>query len=228
MKNLDDAFVTLFENNNWIIVDKPAQYLSVPSRLGEKESRPCLGLILQKRLGVQLFPIHRLDFEVSGILIFAKNPEAHRLGNMIFENRRVTKTYRAISIPDETKFRMTPGQSGIWESRILRGKKRAYESPVGKDSKTQFKVIEETESPLGVATVWDLIPITGRSHQLRFEMYRNRNPILGDKLYGGRELGAGFKGICLRAYRLELEDKVENYLGLPKEILVSSNFSFSQ
>ena len=57
----------LFENENFIAVDKKSGVLSVPSRMGKEDPRPVLGLELQETLKKQIFPVHRLDFEVSGM-----------------------------------------------------------------------------------------------------------------------------------------------------------------
>ena len=60
----------LFQNRDFIYVNKPAMVLSVPPRFPEKDQRDVLGKDLEKQLGVSIFPVHRLDFEVSGIIVF--------------------------------------------------------------------------------------------------------------------------------------------------------------
>ena len=59
----------LFQNEHFVIMDKPAMVLTVPDR--HQSDRPCLGLELQKELKTQIFPVHRLDYEVSGLVLFA-------------------------------------------------------------------------------------------------------------------------------------------------------------
>ncbi|MEK2690770.1 RluA family pseudouridine synthase [Bdellovibrio sp. GT3] len=202
----------VFENSHFVICDKPAGVLSTPSRMGAEDERNCLGIALQKQLGVQIYPVHRLDFEVSGLVMYAKNPEAHRKANAWFENKTVSKTYRALTTTQDfshipanvknsrEKFAIGEGQKFEWKSRILRGKRRAFESPEGKDSLTlaQFLGIDDKGN-----LQWDLQPVTGRSHQLRFDLSRHGFPIVGDALYGSKQPWTGKDSIALRAYRID-------------------------
>ena len=200
-----NSYTVLFENSDFIVVDKASGVLSVPSRVGEKETRPVLGKILEAALKIKIFPVHRLDAEVSGILLYAKNAQAHREANQVFENHWVQKTYEALSIAagdfqkaaanlanstPAGKFSSSDGQfpeigaTVEWRSKLLRGKKRAYESSGGKDSLTRAKIKAKLEWRGHLALLWELEPVTGRSHQLRFEMARHKVPICGDTLYG--------------------------------------------
>ena len=103
-----------------------------------------------------------------------------------------------------------------WKCRLLRGKKRSYESPQGKDSVTLATYLGMRE----VFQKWDLNPVTGRSHQLRYEMSRHGYPIVGDALYGSKEESTG-DAIALRAYRIDFSraPKAKDY-DLPLELLI--------
>ena len=61
-----------------VVVDKPAGWLSVPSHAGTADPRPVVGTRLQTQLGGRLWPVHRLDEDVSGLLLFARSAAAHR------------------------------------------------------------------------------------------------------------------------------------------------------
>ncbi|MBS1983183.1 MAG: RNA pseudouridine synthase, partial [Bdellovibrionales bacterium] len=67
----------VFENPHFLAADKAPGWLSVPSRLGADDARPCVGRELEKTHG-RVWPVHRLDLEVSGLILFARNAEAHR------------------------------------------------------------------------------------------------------------------------------------------------------
>ncbi|WP_413578198.1 RluA family pseudouridine synthase [Bdellovibrio sp. HCB290] len=202
----------VFENAHFVICDKPAGVLSTPSRLGAEDERNCLGIALQKQLAIQIYPVHRLDFEVSGLVMYAKTAEAHRKANGWFENKTVSKTYRALTtaqdfshIPENVKnsrakFELSTSQNFEWKSRILRGKRRAYESPEGKDSMTLAQYLGANAQCF---LQWDLQPVTGRSHQLRFDLSRHGFPIVGDTLYGSKVKWCGENSIALRAYRID-------------------------
>jgi tRNA pseudouridine32 synthase/23S rRNA pseudouridine746 synthase len=186
----------VFENIHFVIVDKAPNVLSVPSRMGKAEERPILGLILQKDLAMTLYPVHRLDFEVQGLIMFAKTAAAQKAGNSWFEQKDVEKIYCAITAAN-CEFKV--GETKEWKCRLLRGKKRAYESPHGKDCLTIARLVSIDE--LGYFH-WEMRPITGRSHQLRYELFRHGMAILGDTLYGST---GSFKstGIALRAFKID-------------------------
>jgi 23S rRNA-/tRNA-specific pseudouridylate synthase len=190
----------VFENEFFVAVDKEAGSLTTPARFGDKDPRPVLGLELQKSLGRQIYPVHRLDFEVSGIVLYALSASAHSQANSQFEGKSVLKTYQALS---ENKNPVTPepGAQLEWKSRILRGKKRAFESPHGKPSLTLARFVGE--GPAGLC--WELKPVTGRSHQLRFDLSRHGYPIVGDVLYGA-QAGLSKDRIELRSMLIEFQD----------------------
>ena len=145
----------VLETSDCIIVDKPAHWLSVPGR-DINDGRPVLGRELEKTLDVKIYPIHRLDAEVSGLIVYAKNPDFHREANVLFENKLVTKTYQAFS----EKGSFMKGEKVVWKSLLLRGKKRAYEADFGKPSLTEGYVFDETKSSIE----WRLNPRTGRGN----------------------------------------------------------------
>jgi tRNA pseudouridine32 synthase/23S rRNA pseudouridine746 synthase len=215
------------ETRDFIILDKPAGVLSTPARFQERDPRRCLGSELQEQLKTQIFPVHRLDFEVSGLVIYAKNAQAHRDANAWFEKKQVTKTYRAWTqgpsfahLPPMVKAQSVELETGRrfeWKCRLLRGKKRAYESPQGKDSLTGATYLGMQQGH----HEWDLNPVTGRSHQLRYEMSRHGHPIVGDELYGSKEKYAA-EAIALRAYRIDFSQApgAQQAYGLPRDLFI--------
>ncbi|MFN7729303.1 MAG: RluA family pseudouridine synthase [Bdellovibrio sp.] len=184
----------VFQDDNFIAVDKAPGMLSVPAR-DANDPRPVLGRVLEEQLKRTIYPIHRLDAEVSGLVLYALTPEAHREANSAFENRLVQKVYQGFS----TGGRFDEGQTGTWKAKILRGKKRAYESPAGKLAVTDFIVVGQWGPQ---SYEWRLFPKTGRSHQLRWELSRHQSPFLGDTLYGSDQLWDR-GGLALRSLSLE-------------------------
>lgn len=200
----------LFENRCVIVVDKPAGWLSVPSRIGDADERPCVGRVLQATQRQQLWPTHRLDQEVTGLLIFAKDAASHRVLNDAFANKTIHKTYRARSQG------VTPGDAQLgrtvqWECKLLRGKKRAYLHGAGKLSATRATLLHVAPDVLE----WELQPLTGRPHQLRVELSRRGCPIIGDVLYGARPAASFEPGIALRAVQIELTSELAAALEMP-------------
>ncbi len=225
----------LFINDHVVCVRKLAGELSVPDRgLGPaREERPVLGPLLQAHLGRQIFPVHRLDLPVSGLLLFALSAQAHRELNGAFAARQVKKTYIAatggqsfahwptkVANPREL-LELQKGAKFAWHNRILRGKRRAYQSAQGQETLT----LAEAESSEGEATNaviwhWRLQPVTGRAHQLRFELSFRGFPILGDALYGGPARADLPKAeIALRHQSLDFRQMLgAKKLGLPESL----------
>ena len=203
----------LFSNPTVVVVDKPAGWLSVPSRLGAADPRPVVGTVLQDQLACRLWPVHRLDEEVSGLLLFARSTDAHRLLCGAFENHSIEKTYSARCqgpVPADARLRSWVR----WTTTLLRGKKRAYVHPAGKIAITDVWLQEENASSLHFL----LRPRTGRGHQLRVELARRGCPIVGDILYGSAPM-AGQIGIDLRAISLSFAAwKNASLLHLPTSI----------
>jgi tRNA pseudouridine32 synthase/23S rRNA pseudouridine746 synthase len=211
------AYELLFENEHFIIVDKASGVLSVPGRVQNEDL--ILGRILEVDFKQTILPIHRLDFEVSGLIMYAKTKEAHRLGNSWFNDKKIFKTYCALTTGGKPS--VTENVEMEWKCMLLRGKRRAYEAPHGKVSITKvfFKGLSTCSHFL-----WDLHPITGRSHQLRYELFRHGHPIVGDRLYGSpKTFAENAQSIALRSYKLDFNHCSEaTSFGLPKEIVISS------
>lgn len=212
----------LFENEHFIALDKPAGWLSVVSR-DKDDPRPCLATQLQAKSAGQnrIWPCHRLDVEVSGLILFAKNSEAHRAANKWFEDHTIQKIYEALTeLPVEresrAKLEAALNKSVTWRSIIARGKKRAYESAHGKEAITHAELLE-IDGTLSDGTRfwhWHLKPQTGRPHQLRFELFKRQMPVIGDKLYSSN-VSFTMSGIALRSIALSFEKIDAKAWGLP-------------
>jgi len=79
----------LFEDEDMIVLNKPAGLLSIPDRFGKDVS---LKSLLIEKYG-EIFTVHRLDQHTSGLIVFAKNAEAHKLLSELFEGREIEKKY---------------------------------------------------------------------------------------------------------------------------------------
>ena len=167
----------LFESETFIVLDKPAGWLSVPARVPQPTDR-VMSHHVSEITGAQSFVIHRLDRFTSGVMIFAKTKDAHRTGNSWFEKRIVKKTYHFLASPPPT----LPAVQ--------------IRTPVqGKPAQTLFEVLEKAGSYFyGKAT-----PLTGRFHQIRDHAAHAGFPLLGDAAFSGKPAHR----VCLHAYSLE-------------------------
>lgn len=199
----------IFQNDFFVAVDKEPGVLSVPGRTAD-DVRPVLGKLLEEKLNKQVFPVHRLDAEVSGLVLYALDAKAHTAASLAFENRQVQKTYQGFSVGGGP---FHEGDGGEWTEKILRGKKRAYASPAGKISITQYFVQQVTPEFIE----WRLFPKTGRSHQLRWELYRHESPLIGDELYGSTQKWK-HGGVALRSISLEFSTELCQKWKLPTKL----------
>lgn len=188
----------VFENSDFWAVEKPALWLTVPGRAGSQDPRPVLRHVFEKQVKTPVYAVHRLDFEVSGLVLFAKNAVAHRLASQAFENHEAQKVYWARTERNEGRDAEV-GQEFVWDFHLVRGKKRSFEAPHGKRAITNAVVVKDD----GTLLDWQLRPLTGRSHQLRLSLSRAGFPIIGDQLYGA-QTPYDREGIALRAIALTI------------------------
>jgi len=176
----------LFRDADLLVVDKPAGMLSVPDRYDP--DRPVLAEELRAAEG-ELFVVHRLDADTSGVLLFARNAETHKQLSLAFEGRAVTKTYRALvrGVPaweeSACDYPLRPDGDKLHRTIIDGGH--------GKPSMTRFKVLAK----YGPYSLIEALPETGRTHQIRVHLAALGFPIVADPFYGdGRPLYlSGFK-----------------------------------
>jgi tRNA pseudouridine32 synthase / 23S rRNA pseudouridine746 synthase len=204
------------ESKDLVVIDKPAGVLSVPSRFGTKDERPIAASLIPQVEIKSLYPVHRLDFEVSGLLVFAKNSNTQRILSGEFESRRVKKSYIALS-EDKSLAPFEFNKTVTWKNLLVKGKKRVFEAPYGKNAITHAEPVRKFKSYI----LWNLYPETGRPHQLRFHMAKAGFPIAGDKKYGSRQNFVK-DDIALRAVELEFLDKnIVNGLDIPRVFRVT-------
>ena len=163
----------LFENDNLIVVNKPA-FLS---SLDEREGGDINLLRLAKQYSDDAQICHRLDKETSGAIIIAKTPEAYRLVSMQFEHRKVKKVYHAL-INGTHIFEDLHVDLPILN---LGNKNVAINRQEGKPAVTVFNSLTFYKH----YTLVECQPITGRMHQIRIHLASQRASIAGDEMYGG-------------------------------------------
>lgn len=163
----------LFENDEFIVLNKPAGLLSVPDRT---QSAPSLKDLLIEKYG-EIFTVHRLDRETSGVIIFAKTAEIHQFLSVIFQERQVEKTYYGIV------WGVPPSSKGIIDLPMLEHPAKNGTMIVhrkGKAASTGYELLEN----LGRYALLKFDLYTGRTHQIRVHMKETGHPILCDPLYG--------------------------------------------
>ena len=191
MESADQSIPVLSKTPEWLVVAKPAGWLSIP---GRQASATVLSEWAEREHG-PVWVVHRLDRETSGVLLLARTAEAHRKASLWFQKHQVRKAYDLLA-------------QGLPCAPVMRLK-----TPVeGAPSVTQLEskeIFAEAGCFLGRA-----LPLSGRRHQIRIHLSELGHPLLGDPTYrgsreillsSGRRLSVG--RVALHAARLELPSR---------------------
>lgn len=165
----------LYEDDDLVVVNKPAGVLVIPDRFDQ--NIPSLNKLLETQLKQKAWVVHRLDRDTSGVICFAKSEAYHKYLNMAFTERDVNKFYagivNGIVIPEQGRI-----ENMIAEHPFINGKMTIAKK--GKLSVTDYKVSEQW--PLYALMQFQIH--TGRTHQIRVHMASIGHPIVCDELYG--------------------------------------------
>ena len=169
------ALDVLYQDAALIVASKPAGLLSVPGKGPDKQA--CALQYLTAEFGTVL-DVHHLDMDTSGLIVFARTAEAQGHLSAQFRDRRVPKTYDALvaGCPESASGRIDLPIGRRWEDRP----KRCIDRTNGKQAITDWQLVRCS----GERSHLKLIPLTGRTHQLRLHLSAVGHPIIGDPLYG--------------------------------------------
>lgn len=166
----------IFENEDFVAVNKPAGLLSIPASDGKDVS---LKDLLKTKYN-SIFTVHRLDFETSGVIIFAKNEASHKFLSQEFESRTVIKNYLGIV---HGTLLQKKGSIDVAVAKHFSKKNIMVVDKKGKPSLTDYEVLEE----FGSYSLVQFQIHTGRTHQIRVHMQYLGHPVVCDNLYGNAE-----------------------------------------
>ena len=179
-------FEILHEDDEIIVLNKPAGLLSIPSSpdAGSSEDTVLRRVreYMQFKLGHKSYVgmLHRLDRDTSGSLAVALSKEAHAAGREMFKHHRFERHYLAIvrGIPDPPE--------GTIEARISSGyrdgRRKLIDDPdKGLDAATDYRVVERLKN----AALLELRLHTGRQHQIRLHLEKLGHPLIGERVYSG-------------------------------------------
>lgn len=180
-----------FEDRYLMVVDKPAGLLSVATDFKKENT---LHALLKRRPPFRpIFPVHRLDRDTSGIMVFAISEHAKDSLKDQFAAHQIVRRYKAlvegVIKPD----------TGTWESFLIEDSIFYVKSTTkgGKRAVTHYTVLERKAGQ----TLIELRLETGRKNQIRVHCTESGYPIVGDKKYGAKT--NPFKQLCLHAELLE-------------------------
>ena len=196
----------LYEDRTVIAIDKPRGWMLIPHTWQKTD------LNLQAAISSSIAArdhwsasrglkflrfVHRLDADTSGILLFARSLGAMEQFGDLFEDRRMEKTYLAVTVGEPRE------QEWLCQFKLGADPKRFGRQRVdfrdGKTAETFFKVLARRDR----FNLVECKPVTGRTHQIRVHLAESGMPIVGDELYGREERGYE---LGLRAIRLAYAD----------------------
>jgi tRNA pseudouridine32 synthase/23S rRNA pseudouridine746 synthase len=178
-----------------VVVDKPTGLLSVPG-IGPEKADCVVARLAVADPAVRI--VHRLDRDTSGVMILARDAEAHRGLSIQFQDRLVEKRYIAVAAGRLAE------DEGVIDLPIRKDlddpPRQRIDLVHGRPSTTRWRVLERARD----RTRLELTPETGRSHQLRLHLRTIGHPILGDDLYAPPHLRALADRLLLHALMLRI------------------------
>lgn len=198
----------IHEDNHLLVVNKPAGLLVQGDHSGDStltdEAKQYLREKYQKPGNVYLGLVHRLDRNVSGVVVLARTSKAAARLSAAFRDKKVQKTY--LGVVSET----LPKQSGELKAWLgakgdPRGVTRAANQTFdgARESLLNYRVLDTQ----GIFSLLEISPITGRRHQIRAQLALMGCPLVGDVKYGATS-GLPDHRIALHAVKLEFKHPV--------------------
>ncbi len=213
IKPIDYDLEIIYEDKFIAVINKPAGIVVHPGKgnydrtlvhilAGKVSNLSSIGGV--ERPGI----VHRLDKDTSGIMIIAKNDFSHNFLTEAFKNREIKKTYLAVC------YGIIPGEKGCIEGFISRDLKSRVRMKITKKAQSEkakycLTDFESVNYIKGAATAIKVMPLTGRTHQIRVSLLEAGYPIIGDKTYKRKDIIDKYKSLnfvkrqMLHAFSLE-------------------------
>ena len=185
----------LFADEHLVVADKPHFLPVVPAGRFVRET--LLGRLVRRLGNADLAPLHRIDRDTAGLVVFSAHPGTRAAYQDLFRLRRIDKRYEALApgLP-ELAFPLTH------RSRLVSGEPffRMREGEGEPNSETRIEVLERGDQ----TWCYGLAAVTGRKHQLRVHLLAIGHPILGDALYAPPAIATAAPRLMLHACGLRL------------------------
>lgn len=190
-KILKEGIKILYEDKDFVVIDKPATLLSVSTAFEKKETAH--GILKDHYYPRRVFVVHRLDQDTSGVMVFALNQHACEQMKDIFEAHDIERSYTAAV---EGAF----NGAGTWKSYLYEDESYTVHSTSnpdeGEEAITHYQTIRSSKR----YSLLHLTLETGKKNQIRVHCRDAGHPIAGDKKYGGH--ASPIKRLCLHAHLL--------------------------
>lgn len=179
----------LYEDDYLIVFDKPSGVLVIPSP--KKETNTLSDLVNANATSYKLHPCHRLDRDTSGVIIFAKGKQNQQLMMQEFQGSAVQKKYIAFV---RGHLQRPQGEIRIPIKDFHQNKFQKHLKP--RPATTRYRVLQARKK----FSVVEVVPVTGRTNQIRIHFSEIRNPLLGERIYAfGKDFDIKFRRVALHA-----------------------------
>lgn len=224
----------IYEDKNFLAVNKPARLLVHPLKAKSsklKSESTLADWVIKKYPKIKnvgdepdLRPgiVHRLDKDTSGVILIAKNQEYFEYLKNLFQTHKIKKTYLAL-VWGEVK----PKIGEIIKPISLKSggvKRTVWKGKMEKEAITEYKVIKSIKYKVSnikeekVFSLVEILPKTGRTHQIRIHLASIGHPVVGDSLYGKKENPFNLKRQFLHAESLEFPVEEKRIIKIEAEL----------
>lgn len=173
----------LYQDRQMVVCVKPAGILS------QGTGEPDMAALLQAQCGGELYPIHRLDRNVGGVMVFARTKQAAAKLSAAVQQRTLEKEYLCVvhgcpAEPAGVLRDLLFKDSAKNKSYVVRRPRKGV-----KEAALDYRVLETVQAQAGVYTLIHVHLQTGRTHQIRVQFSSRGLPLVGDGKYGGKDNG---------------------------------------
>lgn len=193
----------IFQDEQVLVLDKPSGWIT--NSADTTSSQPVIEKWVSDNFKFPVFAcrlcrhgiVHRLDKETSGILIIAKTESSFIAFQKQFKERKVHKTYIALAhgVPAAMN-----GEVKAVVGRLPWRRDRFGVLPGGREAVTRYSVIQSFQKDQAKYSLLELMPLTGRTHQIRIHLKHIGHPVVSDEFYAGRKTARNDRRWCPRLF----------------------------
>src|SRR5471032_171403 len=179
----DRDLPVVYEDEEIIVLNKPAGLLAVPLPLERRNDAPSvfedLKIYLRQRSRRRPFVVHRIDRDTSGLVLFAKSEEAQERLKEQFKRREPERVYQAVVYGHPSPAQGTWHDTLVWDTKALIQKETSARDPLGKEAIAHYRLVEE----MPTTSLIEVSLVTGKRNQIRIQARLRGHTLIGERCY---------------------------------------------